>query len=62
MQREETVGITTDVYRGRGGANLYRSISYRTAGGCCVQNREMEDGGIKHYNMHEYAEMFRNVP
>ena len=20
------------------------------------------DGGIKHYNMHEYAEMFRNVP
>ena len=19
-------------------------------------------GGIKHYNMHEYAEMFRNVP
>ena len=47
MQREETVGITTDVYRGRGGANLYRPISYRTAGGCCVQNREMEDGGMR---------------
>ena len=24
----------------------------RTAGGCCVKNREMDDGGIKHYNMH----------
>ena len=47
MQREETVGITTDVYRGRGDSNLYRSISYRTAGGCCVQNREMEDGGMR---------------
>lgn len=45
MQREETVGITTDVYRGRDDSNLYRSISYRTAGGCCVCSREMEYGG-----------------
>ena len=45
MQREETVGITTDVYRGRGGANLYRPISYRTAGGSFVRSRKIEYGG-----------------
>lgn len=44
--------------RGRGYQNLYRPISYRTAGGCCVCSREMEYGGIKHYTMHE---MCRNV-
>ena len=38
--------------------NLYRPVSYRTAGGCCVCSREMEDGGIKHYNMYEIC---RNV-
>ena len=46
----------------RGGANLYSLSFHRTAGGCCVCSREMEYGGIKHFNMHEYAEMFRNVP
>jgi hypothetical protein len=30
---------------GRGGANLYRYGSQRTARGSRVQNREMEDGG-----------------
>ena len=40
MRSVEIVGMT-----GRGGANLYRPISYRTAGGCCVCSREMEDGG-----------------
>ena len=43
---------------GRGYRNLYRPVFYRTAGGCCVCSREMDDGGIKHYNMHE---MCRNV-
>ena len=32
---------------GRGYPNLYRPIAYRTAGGSCVQNREMEDGGMR---------------
>ena len=49
----ETAGMT-----GRGGSNLYKPAILRTAGGSCVQNREMDDGGIKHYNMHE---MCRNV-
>ena len=31
---------------GRGYRNLYRPVSYRTAGGCCVCSREMEHGGI----------------
>lgn len=41
MRSEGIAGMT-----GRGSANLYRPVSYRTAGGCCVCSREMEDGGI----------------
>ena len=29
----------------RGRENPYGYVSYRTAGGSCVQNREIEDGG-----------------
>lgn len=43
--------VGNDGMTGRGSANLYRQVSYRTAGGCCVCSREMDDGGIKHYNM-----------
>lgn len=56
MPSVEIAGMT-----GRGSANLYRQVFYRTAGGSYVCSREMEDGGIKHYNMHEYAEMFCNA-
>lgn len=31
--------------RGRGYQNLYRLISYRTAGGCCAYSRKIEYGG-----------------
>jgi hypothetical protein len=48
LRRSERYGVCEDA--GRGGANLYRLIFYRTAGGCCVQNREMEDGGIEQLN------------
>ena len=42
MRSVEIAGMT-----GRGYQNLYRPIAYRTAGGSCVQNREMEDGGMR---------------
>ena len=47
MQREETVGITTDVYRGRGDSNLYRSISIerRVGVACAVAKWNM---GVAH--------------
>ena len=37
----------TDHAYPRGYRNLYRPVSYRTAGGSRVQNREMEDGGYR---------------
>lgn len=51
MERQGEIYVSEKVKLGMigiGYQNLYRSISYRTTGGSCVQNREIEDGGPTH--------------